>query len=77
MFSERALEKFEEILKCRLFTIFKLRNFAKVAAQGSDPVEESRFILATNLYEEKVPKIRIRKRVTPRCEFNFVNMIKK
>jgi hypothetical protein len=32
MFSERALEKFEEILKCRLFPFFKLRNFAKVAA---------------------------------------------
>jgi hypothetical protein len=28
MFSKRALEKFKEILKCRL----KLRNFAKVAA---------------------------------------------
>jgi hypothetical protein len=25
MFSERALEKFKEILKCRLFPIIKLR----------------------------------------------------
>jgi hypothetical protein len=32
MFSKRALEKFEDILKCRLFPISKLRNFAKVAA---------------------------------------------
>jgi hypothetical protein len=45
--------------------------------QGSDPEEESRFILATNLYQEKVPKIRIPKRGTPRFEFNFVNMVKK
>jgi hypothetical protein len=46
--------------------------------QGSNPEEELRFISATHLYEEKVPKIRIRKkRVTPGFKFNFVNMVKK
>jgi hypothetical protein len=46
--------------------------------QGSDLEEESRgFISAINLYEEKkVSKIKIRKGVTPRFKFNFVNMLK-
>jgi hypothetical protein len=42
--------------------------------QGSDPEVVSRFILATNLYEEKVPNIRVFKTVTPQCEFNYVNI---
>jgi hypothetical protein len=33
--------------------------------------------LCKSLYKEKVPKIRVCKTVTPRCKFNYVNMIKK
>jgi hypothetical protein len=89
---ERALEKSEKNLKCRLFSNFHIEEktwnagffqfsywgtLQKYLPQGSDPEEEARFILASNLNKEKSAQDKnLNKRVTPRFEFNFVNMLK-
>jgi hypothetical protein len=60
------------------FSYFQIEELCEICCPKEVILKKNRVSFRQQTYtKKKVPKIRIRKRVTPQFEFYFVNMVKK